>query len=141
MAYGLTFAWLLKAAVHEDLALSLLRVVGVISMAFAIYGLITFALGNTHVLWLEKTSYPNALTSTFISRNHAATFLGIGLLTCLALGMQRIGEISRQLAPLQRAKALWLLVLKPSWPWFLGAAVIWIALILTPPAALGWPLP
>jgi O-antigen ligase len=130
-AYAALMAGLIRSTRHEQLAKHLLQVVALVGGAFAAYGLFVFVGGNQSVLWLPKTAYADSLSGTLISRNHAATLLGLGLLASLGLALLRIGEISRQLPPVQRLKALWLLVLRPGAGWWGVAALQWFALILT----------
>jgi O-antigen ligase len=130
-AYAALLGGVIRLTQHEQAAKHLLQAVALIGGAFAAYGLLVFVGGNQSVLWLPKTAYADSLSSTLISRNHAATLLGLGLLASLGLALLRIGEISRQLPPLQRLKALWLLVLRPGALWWGVAALQWFALILT----------
>ena len=53
--------------------------------AYAAYGLIMQLGGFNGVLWYEKWSYPNMVTSTFVNRNSFATYAGITLIATLAL--------------------------------------------------------
>lgn len=109
----------------------LVRGVALVGIATAIYGLIVYISGNQNVLWLPKSAYPESLTSTFISRNHYATFAGLTLLASMAVFLERIGEISSRLTKSERLKALWHMLVLPRWPWLLGAAIIFLSLILT----------
>jgi O-antigen ligase len=102
-----------------------------VGLGFALYGLWVFVGGNQGVLWLPKDAYPESLSASFISRNHAATLLGLGVLASLGLALLRVGEISGQLPLAQRLKALWRLVLRPGLGWWLVLAVQWCALVLT----------
>lgn len=52
---------------------------------YALYGILVWMDGNRLVLWLAKWTYPDSLTSTFVSRNSYATYAGLGLCACLAL--------------------------------------------------------
>lgn len=143
-AFAVFWQWILRAALAETCAKGLLLLVAVGGTCFAAYGLFEFVRGNTMVLWLPKEAYQGVLSATFISRNHAATMLGLGILAATGLALLRIGEVSGRLPPLQRLKALWLLVLKPGAGWWLAVAVQWSALILTSSRAgltvalLGW---
>ncbi|HXV23430.1 MAG TPA: O-antigen ligase family protein [Alphaproteobacteria bacterium] len=53
--------------------------------AYALYGLLVWADGNRLILWMAKWAYPDSLTSSFVSRNHYATYAGLGL--CASLGL------------------------------------------------------
>lgn len=99
--------------------------------AAALYGLLIFATGNTHILWLPKAAYMHDLTATFINRNSFATFCGLGLIACLSIFLNRIGEISSRLTHRQRLKAFWLLILRPNWLWLIPTFTLFTALLLT----------
>jgi len=43
-------------------------------VCYALYGIISFIIDPTAVLWREKTAYLSSLTATFINRNTAATY-------------------------------------------------------------------
>ena len=103
----------------------------VVILLACLYGLWVYASGNAQVLWLPKTSYTENLTGPFINKNAFATLVGLGILACLAMALQRVGEISSRLTLRQRFKAFWLLVLVPGWPWLLAALVGFVALVLT----------
>lgn len=112
--------------------LVVLKIFILIATACAVYGLLVFALGNTHVLWEAKRQYMHDLTGPFVNRNHFATYLGMGTLAALALYMDRVLEqrdIFARRAPL-------LLIIENSarwhalWP-LLCAVVMLAALLLT----------
>lgn len=56
-------------------------------LAFALYGLINFYSGNTHLLWFERWAGYEDVTATFVNRNHYATFAGLQLVSALGLGI------------------------------------------------------
>jgi O-antigen ligase len=78
----------------------LLRAIGWIGAAYALYGIIVYSLGNASILWLHKWAYRDDLTGTFVNRNSFATFLGLGLVCNLAslseLFARRIDTSSRR---------------------------------------------
>ena len=49
-------------------------------LAYVIYGLAAFAFTPNMVLWAPKLAYRGSLTATFINRNTAATFVGVGVI-------------------------------------------------------------
>jgi O-antigen ligase len=59
--------------------------ISVISCGYAAYGLISFALASGPVSWFGQTSVHGFVSSTFINRNHYATYAGIGLVTMCGL--------------------------------------------------------
>jgi O-antigen ligase len=116
---------------QEEYAHNLLKGFVVLVLAFAVYGILEYAAGWEMVMWEKKYAYLNSLTATFINRNHSATLLGLGVLASLALGFYRVGEVSTRMPFTQRAKIVYHLCLRPGWYWFLIAAVLAIALVLT----------
>jgi O-antigen ligase len=59
---------------------------------YAIYGLAVWFSGNETVLWMAKWTYADSLTSSFVSRNHYATYAGLGLCACLALAARALAR-------------------------------------------------
>lgn len=57
---------------------------------YAAWGLVVYWTGNTTILWFDKWAYARDLTGTFVNRNSFSTFLGIGLLSCIALILERV---------------------------------------------------
>lgn len=52
---------------------------------YALYGLMLKVTGAHKILWFEKTMYLDSLSSTFVNRNHYATYAGIVLIISLAM--------------------------------------------------------
>lgn len=109
----------------------LIKTIAILTTVASFYGIFIFATGNHYVLWLEKTSYEDALSATFINRNSFATMAGLGILASLGLLLQRIGEISGRLSVRERWHAFWMLVVQQGWPWLLTSLVCFMALVLT----------
>lgn len=59
------------------------------SALLALYGILNFLGDGSQTLWMEKRFYPESLTSTFINRNSYATFAGLGLISSVALLIDR----------------------------------------------------
>ena len=57
-------------------ARQLILVIAWSGAAYAAYGIATYLIDPTHVLWREKIDYRDVLTSTFINRNTAAVYFG-----------------------------------------------------------------
>lgn len=112
-------------------AVTALKIVSIVITLACAYGIVQFALGNGYILWIQKSSYYNVLSGTFINRNTFATLAGLGLLVNFGLMLQRVGEISSRLTLRQRFKAFWWLVLRPGWGWMSLALICFIALLLT----------
>lgn len=128
MGFGVALAVL---GAQEKAASTLRKAVALVVFAFAVYGLVVFALGNSYVLWEPKQFYIRDLSSTFINRNMAANMLGLGILAALGCALARVGEISSQLTFTQRLKAFHMLVLRPGRGWLLVALVCFVALMFT----------
>jgi O-antigen ligase len=105
-------------------------VVWIISLS-GFYGLVVLLADWRWVMWAPKLAYFESLTGPLINRNHTATLLGLGMMGAIAIGLQRIGEISSRLKPRQRWKAWYDLVLTSGWPWLLVALLLYILIILT----------
>lgn len=103
-----------------------------VSTCYAIYGLVVYFGGWEKILWYDKTSYRDSLTSTFINRNNYATYAGLGLISSvvllvnvLALDLQ-MGTSWRQLLRRMTDGAL-----KKAWLPAIGVLTIGTALMLT----------
>jgi O-antigen ligase len=68
----------------------LLRLVAWCGVAYAVYGMLAFAIEPGMVLWREKTEYASVLTSTFINRNTAALYFGSCSILWLLLSCRRL---------------------------------------------------
>jgi hypothetical protein len=66
-------------------AYQLLNAVALIGAAYALYGLLAFALTPGYVLWLPTMFSKGYVTSTFINRNSFATYAGMGLIVVCGL--------------------------------------------------------
>src|SRR5262249_2581673 len=104
-------------------ARQLLRVVAWSGAAYAIFGIASYLIDPTKILWRDKQGYATALTSTFVNRNTAAIYFG----SCSIVWLLLIVEQIQQLLPppetswketaqgvvsgLSRQTALWLVML------------------------------
>ena len=61
-----------------------MQVIVLAGAAYAIYGLSAHWSGSNMLFWFEKSGYHNVVHSTFINRNHFATYIGMALLCSLA---------------------------------------------------------
>lgn len=96
---------------------------------FAIYGIVIYVLGNDYVLWYPKDSYLNDLTSTFVNRNFASNFLGIGVITSLAIAFGQIGELSSRQSIKQRFKEFYYKVVIQHRAWLICSLICFCALM------------
>lgn len=65
-------------------AYNLVLAIGIIALAYAILGLIWLRYYPTSHVWLEISSYPKNLVSTFVNRNSFAQYLGVASICTLA---------------------------------------------------------
>ena len=61
----------------------MLRAVSIIVAAYAIYGLIAYALFSSAILWFGAADAQGYVRSTFVNRNSFATYAGLGLVATL----------------------------------------------------------
>jgi O-antigen ligase len=85
----------LIVCVDRRRARKLLRVVAWSGAVYAAYGIISFLIDPTKVLWREKEAYTTVLTATFINRNTAAVFFG----SCAALWLLTVCEWTHRRLP------------------------------------------
>ncbi|TDX62134.1 O-antigen ligase [Methylosinus sp. sav-2] len=114
-------------------AQSLVRFLALAGAAYAAYGIVAFFVFPNTILWFDKVTYNDSLTSTFVNRNSYATYAGLGLMSALGIllnfyisrGEGKAAAISRRLAGLLALTvaggALWIAVV----------LVIGTALVLT----------
>ena len=62
-------------------------------VGYALYGLSEHLSGGMQVLWMDKFSYREALTSSFINRNSYAAYAGLGLVIAMGLLLHRLDRI------------------------------------------------
>ena len=72
-----------------------LRTVSIAVALYAVYGLAVEFTGANRILWFEKTSYFDVVTSTFVNRNSFATYAGLGLLCAAAMIRHRLKGSAR----------------------------------------------
>lgn len=75
-----TFMTGLILCTSDDRAEQMLRRLTVISAAIAVFGLLQFLAAPRMLLLWEKTAYLDSLTTVFVNRNTAATYLGLTML-------------------------------------------------------------
>ncbi len=92
LAYILAGALAFLLGREEREARRLLHLLLAISTAQAVYGLLRLFAGLDVLPWVaDAPRAANNLSGSFVNRNHAATYLGLGFLAVLALVMERIG--------------------------------------------------
>ena len=70
----------------------LLAAILFIVVTYAVWGLVRLFAGIEHLFWHVASPYPEDLTATFVNRNHAATYLGLGVVVAVALLWQRLAS-------------------------------------------------
>ena len=101
-----------------------------VGLGYALYGLLMHLGGFNAVLWWERWAYTDSVTSTFVNRNHYATYAGLTLLCALGLlgrSLLRRGNP----VDLKELALLFGELLERRWPLLLGACVIFSALGLS----------
>jgi O-antigen ligase len=76
-------------------ARSLLAIVAIAGSIYALYGILSFTIEPTMLLWRSKTAYLDAVTGTFVNRNTAATYWGCAAVIWLLLGLEQAGRRHR----------------------------------------------
>ena len=91
-SYGAIFWLALQYARDRRHAHELVTWVTAASVVYALYGLVNFFAGNTHLLWYPRWAYATDVTGTFVNRNSYATFAGLGLLAAVAMAIRTFRE-------------------------------------------------
>lgn len=81
--------------IDRDRAHQLLRVIAWSGAAYAVFGIATYLIDPTHILWREKIAYRDVLTSTFVNRNTAAVYFG----SCAVLWLLFLAQDIRRRLP------------------------------------------
>lgn len=106
-----------------------LAAVAIAGIVYGIYGLIVYFSGWERILWLEKWSYFNDLTSTFVNRNAYGAYAGLGILCCLAMFFRAIRTRSSKSGT--GAYDLTESFLLHGLPYLIGTIVVGTALLLS----------
>lgn len=99
LTYGLVFFLAFQWGRDQRLAKRTLQWLVLAGLAYAIYGLATFWSGSDMLFWFEETGFRQDLRSTFVNRNHFATYAGLILLCAIALFYQHIALHSGPSSP------------------------------------------
>lgn len=76
--------------IDRERARQLILVIAWSGAGYALYGILTYVTDPTRILWYEKLSYRDVLTSTFVNRNTAAVYFGSCATLWLLLLSQKI---------------------------------------------------
>ena len=93
LSYGAGFWLALHLLRRRRRARQFLWALVVAGVGYALYGLSEHLSGGRMVLWVEKFSYREALTSSFINRNAYAAYAGLGLVIATGLLLHRLDGI------------------------------------------------
>jgi O-antigen ligase len=74
----------------RDRARQLLHVIAWSGAAYAVYGILSYLIEPTMLLWREKRAYIGNLTGTFVNRNTAAAYFGSCAVVWLSLLLEQI---------------------------------------------------
>jgi O-antigen ligase len=85
-------------AAKRERARRLLWVIAISGALYALYGVLSFLIEPTMILWRDKTAYLGSVTGTFINRNTAAAYFG----SCSVIWMLLILEEVRRRIPERR---------------------------------------
>lgn len=88
--YPALFFLVAQAAVNPDRMRTMVTAVAVIGIAYALLGLTSLFLWGDTFIGLPKEHYLGSATATFINRNSFATFLGFGLIACVAIATDKL---------------------------------------------------
>ena len=75
----LWFFLVLATVTDQKKAWKIIRSIGFIGVAYAVYGFAIYIAGNEYILTFRKWAYPDSLTSTFVNRNNYAAYAGLAL--------------------------------------------------------------
>ncbi|MCS0496092.1 O-antigen ligase family protein [Ancylobacter sp. MQZ15Z-1] len=105
----------------------------VISVAYALFGIVLLLLFPDSLLWEPKVAYVDSLTSFFVNRNNYATYAGMGVIATLGVlfeSYRRAGS-GRGVPWAQRIAALIEMTPRVGLPLMVALVVIGIALLWT----------
>lgn len=88
LTYGGVFWLALQIGRDSALAAKAYLALTLAGLVYAAYGLAILFSGANLVLWFDKTSYLNVVTSTFVNRNSYATYAGLGLICATGLAVR-----------------------------------------------------
>tara|TARA_R110002072_G_scaffold10726_51_gene49773 strand:- start:424 stop:1809 length:1386 start_codon:yes stop_codon:yes gene_type:complete len=106
--------------------------VAMAGLAYAAYGLIVDLTGAQTILWYDKETYKDNLTSTFRYKNAYATYAGMGLICTTALLVRALArEDFTRMGPRERLRSVLLLIFERSTYLLLAFILIASALLLS----------
>jgi len=131
LTYVGVFWLVLQVARSPTGARRVVQAVALIGLGYAVYGLFAYFSGLDFWLWWHRGAWGRVLTSTFVNRNHYATYAGLGLLCAFGL-LIGSGTSERRLGQDRRPLIAALALLSTSRGWCLVAVVcLALALVMT----------
>jgi len=132
LAYGGIFWLALQYSRDKRNAKNGLLAISYAGLAYAIYGLVVHIGGYNTILWYEKWANYGSVTSTFVNRNHYATFAGFTLITSLTMLFNTLsGDTSQTNSHRKRIKSFLTDSIERGWLLALSIIMILSALFLT----------
>ncbi len=131
LSYGGVFLLTFQLCMSTNRSEQLIRLLIVITLGYAGYGLIVESAGLKTVLWYSKVDIEN-LTSTFLNRNAFATFAALGLICALAMLFRpsmRRGDLDGGWRFATRALGDYLFARR--WTTMLACSVLFAAILMT----------
>lgn len=83
---------------QRDRARQIMMAIAYSGVIYAVYGIASFLIEPTMLLWREKTAYIGSLTGTFVNRNSAAAYFG----SCAVIWLLLLVETVRRKIPERR---------------------------------------
>jgi len=130
LTYGGIFWLALHTCRETRRAQSALYALAIAGFAYAAYGLVVWFTGSKTILWYDRDAI--ILSSTFINRDHYATYAGLTLIVISGL---LLNIVSENLAP-SRDRRKWLrrfleVLAERAWMLILGWMIVMTALLFT----------
>ncbi len=131
LSYGGIFLLTFQLCMSANRSERLVRLLIVMTLAYAGYGLVVQSAGLNTVLWYPKHD-PANLSSTFLYRNAFATYAALGLLCALAMLFRpsmRRGDLDSGWRFVTRALGDYFFARR--WTMMLACSVLFVAILLT----------
>ncbi len=132
MCYGGVFLLSFQLCMSTDRSERLIRMLIGMTLIYACYGLFVQSAGIEKILWFAKAEGLGDLSSTFLDGDAFAAYAGLGLLCALALLFRptmRRGDLEASWRFATRALADFFFA--RTWTMMLGAAVLFVAIVMT----------
>jgi len=128
MTFGAVFWLAVQLGRHRGRARQAVMLIALSTTAQAVYALILSAIGSETIWWFDKWAYRGDMTGSFVNRNAFGAYLGIGVLCCLGLAIDRLPRPG-DTQPRLRARAWTEALLLRALPWVGMASLLILALL------------